>query len=455
MELLPLFFEGTAIKCLVVGGGALALRKLRVLIANGAGCRVVAREVHSPMLEFLKSQAINHEIREFRESDIDGVNLVICATDDSILHRQIFDLCASKNIFVNVVDNAELSTAVFPAIVNRSPVKVGVSSGATSPALTRWLRSQLESMIPASLGEFAEFLSRKRLELRSEGTASSVSRQTWEGVVNSAIPDLIANGKYQEAEEAFDSIVDKRESIDGFVSLVGAGPGDPDLLTLKAKRCIENADVVLYDNLISDAILDRVRRDAERVYVGKRRNFPGIRQEQINEMLIDHAKAGRRVVRLKGGDPFLFGRGGEEIETLGENEIPFEVVPGITAALGCAAYAGIPLTHRDLSQSVRFITGHLKGDDVNLDWPELARPNQTLVVYMGLAGLSDLTANLLDSGIDPETPVAVVSRGTLPDQQVVVGTVTNIAKAVTSTNVAAPTTTIIGQVVNAGSVLPA
>ena len=310
-------------------------------------------------------------------------------------------------------------------------------------------------MISASLGEFAEFLSRKRLELRSEGTASSVSRQTWEGVVNSAIPDLIANGKYQEAEEAFDSIVDKRESIDGFVSLVGAGPGDPDLLTLKAKRCIENADVVLYDNLISDAILDRVRRDAERVYVGKRRNFPGIRQEQINEMLIDHAKAGRRVVRLKGGDPFLFGRGGEEIETLGENEIPFEVVPGITAALGCAAYAGIPLTHRDLSQSVRFITGHLKGDDVNLDWPELARPNQTLVVYMGLAGLSDLTANLLDSGIDPETPVAVVSRGTLPDQQVVVGTVTNIAKAVTSTNVAAPTTTIIGQVVNAGSVLPA
>lgn len=454
MELLPLFFEGAAIKCLVVGGGALALRKLRVLVANGAGCRVVAREVHPPTLEFLKSQGIEHEIRAFRESDTEGVNLVICATDDSILHRQISDLCESKNIFVNVVDNAELSSAVFPAIVNRSPVKVGVSSGATSPALTRWLRSRIESVLPASLGEFAEFLSRKRREIRNEGTALEVSRQTWETILDSAVPDLIANAKYQEAEAAFDLMVEGAESIEGFVSLVGAGPGDPDLLTLKAKRCIENADVVFYDNLISDAILERVRRDAERVYVGKRRNFPGIRQEQINEMLIDHAKAGRRVVRLKGGDPFLFGRGGEEIETLGENNIPFEVVPGITAALGCAAYAGIPLTHRDVSQSVRFITGHLKGDDVNLDWPELARPNQTLVVYMGLAGLRDLTANLLDAGIDPLTPVAVVSRGTLPDQQVVVGTVADIVEIVTSNNVAAPTTTIIGHVVKASSVLP-
>ena len=447
MAYFPLFTDSRTLKCLVVGGGLVGLRKLRTLTRFDVDCSVVANEFHDELLEFAQSHGIATSKKTFSESDLSGFNLVVVATSSSRTNERISQLCHQRSIAVNVVDNAELSSIIFPAIVDRKPVTIAISSDGLSPTITRRLRTQIEAIVSNSIGILTEYIGNKRKEFQRASTYSP-KKWFWDSVLDSNLPNLLSRGEIAAADDLFDNLKNEAKRK-GFVSLVGAGPGDPDLLTIKALNAMQKADVVYYDNLVSDDIRSMVRRDARQIYVGKKRGFKSIRQEEISRMLLADAKAGLHVVRLKGGDPMLFGRGGEETEHLGTHLIDYEVIPGVTAALGCAAYAGIPLTHRDYAQSVRFVTGHLRSDESNLDWPELAKPDQTLVVYMGLVGLRRFTANLIEHALPGDTPVAVVSRGTLPDQQIVAGTLENIAQKVEEAAVPGPTTTIIGNVVHA------
>ena len=442
MAQLPLFLNSAKLRCLLIGGGTVASRKLETLLKHGVTCRIVTKSVSDEVRKLADEHDISIELRSFAPFDLDGINLVIAATNDREVNVHIAAACASRSVMVNVVDDYELSTATFPAIVNRSPVLVAVSTDGRSPTLSRRIKSNLEAHLSEGLGRLAEFISIKRRALGGQA-----SRPLWDAVLDSSIPDLLERGDDSGAERQFTRLQSNTSTKSGLVSLVGAGPGDPSLLTLKAVRCMERADVVYYDNLVSSEVLDRVRKDARKVYVGKKRKFAGIRQAEINRLLKDDALKGLRVVRLKGGDPFMFGRGGEEIESLVGDGIDFEVVPGITAALGCAAYAGIPLTHRDYSQSVRFVTGHLKSDEIHLDWPELARPEQTLVVYMGLAHLKLFTDNLIKNGMARDVGIAVVSRGTFPDQKVIKSSVGAIGDEIERHKLVSPTTAIIGNVV--------
>lgn len=443
MPQLPLFLNSARLRCLLIGGGSVAERKLQTLLTHGVKCRIVAKSVSDKVQQLATEHDIAIELRSFAPFDLDGVNLVIAATNDREANAHIAAACASRSIVVNVVDDYELSTATFPAIVNRSPVLVAISTDGRSPTLARRIKSKLEVQLSGGLGRLADFISVRRKKLGEEA-----SRHLWDALIDSSIPDLLERGDEKEAEHHFILLRANASMETGLVSLVGAGPGDPSLLTLKALRCMERADVVYYDNLVSRDVLELVRKDAQQIYVGKKRRFAGIRQVEINRLLKDDALEGKRVVRLKGGDPFMFGRGGEEIESLISDRIDFEVVPGITAALGCAAYAGIPLTHRDYSQSVRFVTGHLKSDEIHLDWPELARPEQTLVVYMGLANLKLFTDNLIENGMASDVGIAVISRGTFPDQKVIKSTVGEIGKELEREDLVSPTTAIIGDVVS-------
>ena len=447
MNRLPLFLDLSDAPCLVVGGGDVAARKIRSLIDAGARVTVVAPVLADATAEIAKRHDLDIALREFEETDVRGQLLVIAATGDADVNRRAFAACRERRVLVNTVDDAALSTAIFPSIVNRGPVTVAVSTGGASPTLARRIREQIEALLPAATGRLAEFLGGRRARVREAVPGIDARRRLWDDVLDSNVPALIAAGNEQAADAELMRLA-SGGAPEGFVSLVGAGPGDPDLLTLKALRALQRADVIYYDNLVSPAVLERSRRDANRVYVGKRRAFAGTRQSDINARLLADAQQGLRVARLKGGDPFIFGRGGEEIETLRRHGIDFEVIPGITAALGCAACAGIPLTHRDWAQSVRFVTGHLRDDVVNLDWPELAKPDQTLVVYMGLAGLRQLSARLIEHGMDPDTPSATISRGTLEDQAVVAAPISGLAHAVERADVPGPTTTIIGRVVD-------
>ena len=445
---LPLFLNLVDQPCLVVGAGTVATRKIDALLRAGAQVTVVAPRFCEAAESLAASASVRAQHREFREADVQGQLLVIAAAGWPPVNRRVFEACRASGVLVNTVDDAALSSAMFPAVVARGAVAVAVSTGGASPALARRIRERIEAVLPASTARLAEFLGRNRRAINARFADARARRSFWDAALDGPVPDLIEAGDEAAAERALEQLAQATGPAAGFVSLVGAGPGDPDLLTLKALRALQRADVVYHDRLVSAAVLERCRRDAQRVYVGKRRAFGGARQAEINQLLLEGARKGLRVVRLKGGDPFLFGRGGEEVETLGESGVDFEIIPGVTAALGCAAYAGIPLTHRDWAQSVRFVTGHLQGGEVNLDWPELAKPGQTLVVYMSLAGLGRLAAQLMKHGMDADMPVATVSRGTLPDQAVVVAPLANIAEAVERAGLPAPTTTIIGRVVS-------
>lgn len=453
MDFLPIFLNVRARRCLVVGGGEVALRKATMLVTAGARVRCVAPSVSSELRELLREP---HEIiaREFIPSDIDNCVLVIAATDDRALNANISQLTQAINVPVNVVDDPELCSYITPALVDRSPLIIAISSGGKAPVLARQWREKLEQLIPFSVSNTITLAGQLRQTVKARLQNASNIRFFWERFFNGSAARLAEAGNTLAAEEAALKLLDEtsHKSL-GEVFLVGGGPGDPDLLTLKALRLMQEADVVLYDRLVSDAVMNLVRRDATRIYVGKKRSEHAVPQDNINQMLVDLAKEGKRVLRLKGGDPFIFGRGGEEIELLAQNNIPFQVVPGITAASGCAAYAGIPLTHRDYAQSVRFVTGHLKSDDTNLNWPELAQPNQTLVFYMGLVGLSEIAAKLQAHGRSPSTPVALIEKGTTPEQRVFVSDLANIAKRVNDEEVRAPTLIIVGDVVKLHSSL--
>jgi uroporphyrin-III C-methyltransferase/precorrin-2 dehydrogenase/sirohydrochlorin ferrochelatase len=448
MEFLPLFHKLRDSQVLVVGGGEIALRKSRLLADAGAVLRVVAPAIDPQLAELVRGSGGQMLDRGYMQSDLDGCQLVIAATDDEPLNAQVSADARARCVPVNVVDSPALCTVIFPAIVDRSPLVVAVSSGGDAPVLARLIRAKLETWIPSTYGELAGLAARFRQKVKALYPDVTQRRAFWEEVFQGPIADRQLAGQGVEAERMLQAKVDGAPPhAPGEVYLVGAGPGDPDLLTFRALRLMQQADVVLYDRLVAPAILELCRRDAERVYVGKRRAEHALPQEQINQQLVNLAKQGKRVLRLKGGDPFIFGRGGEEIEELAAHGIPFQVVPGITAASGCAAYAGIPLTHRDYAQSVRFVTGHLKDGTSDLPWHDLVSPAQTLVFYMGLIGLPIICEQLIRHGRGADTPAALIQQGTTVNQRVFTGTLADLPRLVAEHEVHAPTLVIVGEVV--------
>lgn len=450
MDYLPLFVDLRDRSCLLVGGGEVARRKLELLLRAGARIEIVAPALAASTRELAEQHAVPVQARAFRVEDLAGRWLVIAATNDAAVNAEIHRAAETERVLVNSVDQPSASSAIFPAIVDRDPVLIAVSTGGSSPTLARLVRRWIEARLPSRLGALARFIGERRDTAKRTLAALSDRQRFWHRVIEGPVAEHVYRGDDAAAEAAFDAALAEAADASprGVVALIGAGPGDPELLTLKALRLLHEADVVLYDNLVGRAVLDYVRRDAELIYVGKRRAFHGVRQEGIHTLLVQHAKAGRRVVRLKGGDPFIFGRGGEEVEALAREGIDCVVVPGITAGIGAASYAGIPLTHREVSQSVRFVTGHRKDGAINLDWPELARADQTLVIYMGLPGLAEILTRLVEHGLPAETPAALVEKATLPDQRVVVGTVSNLFDEVQRVGVKGPTTAIVGRVVS-------
>jgi uroporphyrin-III C-methyltransferase/precorrin-2 dehydrogenase/sirohydrochlorin ferrochelatase len=445
MDYLPIFADVRNKLCLVVGGGEVAKRKAGVLLEAGARVRVAAPRI-DPALAAQKN--VETVVARFEAKHLDGVTLVIAATDDREVNKQISELAQARNIPVNVVDDPELCSFIMPAILDRSPLMVAFSSGGASPVLTRMMRGKLETMIPQNYSRLAGFAERFRERVKQRVTNPVKRRIFWENVFEGVVAEKVLTGDESSAEKMLQQMLMDEDNIQrGEVYLVGAGPGDPDLLTFRALRLMQKADVVVYDNLVSKPILEMARRDAERIYVGKKRNDHTLPQEEINELLVRLAKEGKRVLRLKGGDPFIFGRGGEEIETLAAEGILFQVVPGITAASGVASYAGIPLTHRDHAQSCIFVTGHLKDGTMNLDWEQLARPKQTVVVYMGLHGLDTLCAELVKHGMPGSTPIAIVQQGTTQNQRVVTGTLGTLPHNPQVAGLHAPTLIIVGGVV--------
>ncbi len=445
MDYLPIFANIRGKLCLVVGGGEVGKRKAGVLLEAGARVRVVAPQIDPALAE---QQHVEAVATRFEAQHLDGVMLVIAATNDRSVNQQVSELARARNIPVNVVDDPELCSFIMPAILDRSPLMVAFSSGGASPVLTRMMRGRLETMIPQNYSRLAGFAERFRETVKQRVKIPEKRRIFWENVLEGVIAEKVLSGDESSAETMLQRMLENEDNIlRGEVYLVGAGPGDPDLLTFRALRLMQKADVVVYDNLVSKPIVDMTRRDAERIYVGKKRDAHTLRQEEINELLVRLAKEGKRVLRLKGGDPFIFGRGGEEIETLAAQGIPFQVVPGITAASGVSAYAGIPLTHRDHAQSCIFVTGHLKDGSMNLDWDALARPRQTIVVYMGLHGLATLCRELVAHGLPGDTPIAIVQQGTTRNQRVLTGSLETLPQNPQVEELHAPTLIIVGGVV--------
>jgi uroporphyrin-III C-methyltransferase/precorrin-2 dehydrogenase/sirohydrochlorin ferrochelatase len=450
MDYLPIFINIKGKHCLVVGGGEVALRKTTLLIQAGALVTVVSPEIASTFSELPGVSLIAQRFSPIHLAE--NHTLVIAATDDEKTNLMVSNEAKLRNIPVNVVDNPAQCTFIIPSILDRSPIVVAFSSGGASPVLIRMLRGKLETMIPHAYSQLAKFSARFRSAVKANITVPSKRRIFWENVFEGPIAEKIFSGDEAAAEkmllEQIESEKLENKSLRGEVFLVGAGPGDPDLLTFKALRLMQKADVVLYDNLVSKPILEMTRRDAERIFVGKMRGNHTLPQEGINDLLVRLALEGKRVLRLKGGDPFIFGRGGEEIEKLAEHNINFQVVPGITAASGVSTYAGIPLTHRDYAQSCIFVTGHLKDNSMDLDWGMLARPKQTIVVYMGLQGLEMLCAQLIKHGLSGDTPAAIVQQGTTANQRVICGNLKNLPENPAVPTLHAPTLIIIGGVVS-------
>ena len=460
MDSLPIFMKIKGARCVVVGGGEVALRKVTMLLKADAAVEIVSPTLCEALADLVQSGVIHHLQTTFDQSHLNGATLVIAATDDEVINAQISEAAKASNIPVNVVDAPALCTFTMPSIVDRSPVVIAISSNGAAPVLARLIRAKIETMVPASYGRLAKLAGAFREAVKAKFATTQARRIFWEQTFQGPIAELVFSGQEEAAKQALENALDANDTAQptGEVYLVGGGPGDPDLLTFRALRLMQQCDVCVYDKLVSKEVMELVRRDAELMYVGKARDQHTLPQDEINQLLVRLAKQGKRVLRLKGGDPFIFGRGGEEIETLMENDVPFQVVPGITAANGVSTYAGIPLTHRDYAQSCLFTTGHLKPKDVEnkdgqnehtvaLDWPALVRPNQTVVIYMGLVGLDQICAQLIKHGLDASTPAAVVQQGTTPKQRVVVGDLSNLAAKVAQSELKPPCLIIIGQVV--------
>ena len=458
MDYLPIFTKLSEKHCMVVGGGDVAERKLSLLMEAGARVTLVAPHINETIKSTHQDAIEASELvlveRCYDKGQMVGIDLVIVATDDEALNKTIARDAEDQHIFVNVVDNLELCTFIMPSIVDRSPVTIAISTGGNAPILARLLRGKIETFIPHGYGELAKLAAKYRDKVKQALSTGASRKAFWERVFDGEIAERIFSGNKDAAEQQLKEFLaqEKDQNLrgtqqQGEVYLVGAGPGDPDLLTFRALRLMQKADIVIYDRLVSDEVLNLVRRDAHRMYVGKEASKHCVPQDQINGLLYKLAKEGKRVLRLKGGDPFIFGRGGEEAEKLFEEGIQFQVVPGITAASGASTYCGIPLTHRDYAQSVTFATGHLKKDAVDLDWPSLAHQNQTLVIYMGLGGLSVISEQLILHGMPTDTPIAVIHKATQSEQKILVSDLTNIMQKVESEKMQSPCLLIIGQVV--------
>jgi uroporphyrin-III C-methyltransferase/precorrin-2 dehydrogenase/sirohydrochlorin ferrochelatase len=452
MDYLPLFLQLRSQPVVVVGGGRIAIRKVELLRRSGAQITVVSPELREELHKLASKGELHYIEGKFEEAHIEGATLVIAATNDHDVNVAVSAAARARRIPVNVVDNPALSTFIFPAIVDRSPIIVAVSSGGESPVLARRIREQIESLLPGKLGALSRFMGARRKAVQ-QALGPLARRPFWERIVSGVVGTRVLAGDEATAEKAFESELRTSHLTTsaitggsglGEVYLIGAGPGDPDLLTLRALQLLQQADVVLYDRLVPDAVLDRSRRDAERIFVGKEAGDHKV-QDRIHELLVHYARQGLRVARLKGGDPFVFGRGGEEIEVLAQHNIPYVCVPGITAALGAASYAGIPLTHRRLAQSVTFVAGHVLEDDA-LDWRSLAGARQTVVFYMGVSHLDRIVAKLREAGANADHPAAIVERATLPEQRTLRGTLETIAEIAREATVTAPALLIVGDV---------
>jgi len=451
MQYFPAFFDLTAQKVLIVGAGEVALRKLALLTRSGANVTVVAPQMLPEFGEQAAAGKITAVSREFVPGDLDGARLVIVATARRAVNRWIAALSEARGIPVNVVDDREASRFIVPALIDRDPVLVAISTGGASPVLARRLRERLEALIPKRFGELALWLQALRRAARWRLRDTDARRRFFEHIVDGAAARRFVAGDTHGAESLAQQLLARTSSSpreSGEVTLVGAGPGDPELLTLKALRALQDADVILHDRLVPRAVLDMARRDASRISVGKAAGGVGSTQAEINALLIEHALQGKRVVRLKGGDPFIFGRGGEELEALQKAHIRFSVIPGITAAAGCAAYAGIPLTHRDHAHSVTFVTGHEDGDGREPDYQALAKPGITAVFYMGLARVGHIAARLVQHGAPEALPAALIAQGTLENQRVITGTLATIAAAAARAGLESPALLVVGEVVS-------
>ena len=455
MEALPIFMKLKGRRCVVIGGGEVASRKVTMLLKADAEVEVVAPALHHELADLLTAGSIRHLPATFAAGQLDGACLVVAATDDEAVNQAVSMEARARNIPVNVVDAPDLCTFTMPSIVDRSPLVIAISSSGAAPVLARLLRSRLETLIPATYGRLASLAADFREAVKQRFATTQERRIFWENTLAGPVAEMVFSGREDAARAALaESLASPAgQGSYGEVYLVGGGPGDPDLLTFRALRLMQQADVCVHDKLVSKEVMELVRRDAELIYVGKARDRHTLPQEEINQLLVRLAREGKRVLRLKGGDPFIFGRGGEEIETLMEQGIPFQVVPGITAANGVSTYAGIPLTHRDYAQSCLFTTGHLKAssngeiDSVELDWPALTRPNQTVVIYMGLVGLAEICRKLVLHGLPAETPAAVVQQGTTVRQRVVVADLATLAEKVSAAELKPPCLIIVGGVV--------
>jgi uroporphyrin-III C-methyltransferase / precorrin-2 dehydrogenase / sirohydrochlorin ferrochelatase len=452
MRFLPVFLDTSSGLVIVVGSGEPARGKLRLLRAAGAHVRWFSRDVDvaEEMLTLSGPGRLEISFGDPLKADLADAVAIVSAAGDA-LDAQIAARARRHRIPVNVVDRPELSTFIFPAIVDRGEVVVAIGTGGASPILARRLRELIEALLPTRIGELAQLIGRHRRRFAAVPRALS-PRRFWENIIAGPIAEAVLAGRSDKAEARLVAAIDgdgARESRAGkaeTVFLVGAGPGDPDLLTLRALHALADADVVFYDELVTAAVLDRARRGAEQLFVGKRRGEAGIGQDEINRRLVAAARAGRRVVRLKGGDPFIFGRGGEELEYLRAAGVPVIVVPGVTAALGCAAEAGLPLTLRNEAGKLAFITAQRAEEAAAIDWSSLTDRQMTLVVYMGLASAAAVRDGLIADGRDGETPAAVLAPGTRPDSQAAVGRLDELAALAAEVG-EGPAILVIGEVV--------
>ena len=450
MSYLPLFIDTSGKKCLVVGGGKVASRKLIPILESNMHVLLISPEIINDIFEnFKDNKNFTYQERKFVESDIDDQFLIVAATNCKDTNSLIAKIAKDKNILTNMAENSSIGDTLIPSVVNRDPIKIAISSGAASPILTRLVKTKLETVIPYSFSKLAEVMMEYRSKVKNTFSKISDRRNFWEIFLDGPISEMVLSGHIVKAKKALDKSLKEKKILKktGEVYLVGAGPGDPELLSFKALRLMQKADVVIYDRLVSEPIMNLIRHEAEKIYVGKQRSDHAMPQENINQLLARLALEGKKVLRLKGGDPFIFGRGGEEIESLINDDIPFQIVPGITAASGCASYAGIPLTHRDYSQACIFVTGHLRDGTVNLNWKMLAHEKQTLVFYMGMHGSKIICEELIKHGLKSTTPAALIVKGTTVDQEVIIGDLENMPKIIMENKIIPPTLLIIGDVV--------
>ena len=459
MQALPIFFNINNRHCVVIGGGDVATRKVSMLLKASAAITLYSPQICHELQDLANAGKIKYINSNFEPSQLAGACMVIAATDDEAVNIAVSVAAKAQNIPVNVVDAPDLCTFTMGSIIDRSPVVIAISSEGNAPVLARYIRAKIETMLPATYGRIADIAGEFRDKVKEKFATTQSRRIFWEGVLQGSFVERVLSGQEQAAREQLATLIDDADANknQGEVFLVGGGPGDPDLLTFRALRLMQQCDVCVYDKLVSPEVMELVRRDAELIYVGKSRDQHTMPQTEINELLAKLALQGKRVLRLKGGDPFIFGRGGEEIETLMEHGVPFQVVPGITAANGVSSYAGIPLTHRDYAQACLFITGHLKATEdlttgtkqlsLDLDWVAMSRPRQTVVIYMGLVGLKEICEKLIEHGVAASMPVAVVQQGTTQRQKVVTATLADLAEKVAAAEMKPPCLTIIGEVV--------